>query len=383
MPLTLEQLRDPVSEDEALEFLITELASLGFNATSWQSGSVQRTMVQMFARVYSTLTTTVDTLSRIAFNDTSEGSALTAFSDSHYDNQRIAAVSTEGNITLTGAAIGPPHAITAGQLVFSDADGRTFRNLNAGIVPASGTLVITAQAETPGTGGNVPNGTILTMNTPLAGVTCSNDAIAPAITWITADGVDEETDASLKERNRTRWSTLSPSDPAARYEYFIRTAVPAAARVEIDDSNPLGPGTVAIYIAGASGVSAAADVVDAQTEADRIKNPTADITVSGAVAQPQAFVYTAFITSALNNAITQSAVEQALRDYVNTLPISGSLFPPFIPPIGEFVHSEAIGAMTAIEGVLQVQLTTPPANVPITPHNVMTVASVTASYIDV
>ena len=78
--MNLSQLRTTVTKDEALTFLLTELASLGFGATSWQSGSVQRTLVEMFASVYSNLTLSVDAISRIAFNDTSEGAALTAFS---------------------------------------------------------------------------------------------------------------------------------------------------------------------------------------------------------------------------------------------------------------------------------------------------------------
>ena len=381
MPLNLSQLRTPVTQAEALTFLITELASLGFGATSWQSGSVQLTLVEMFASVYSNLTLSVDAISRLGFNDTSEGDALTAFSYSHYDNTRIAAVSTLGNLTLTGAAVGPPHAILAGQIVASDADGRTYRNTTAGTIPASGSLVVTIQAETPGADANVANGTINILTTPLAGVTCSNDAIAPSSTWITQQGVNEETDAALRSRNTTKWATLSPSDPADRYINFIRTAVPGAARIKVDDSNPAGPGTLHIYIAGPSGVSGAADVVNAQTEADRIRNPTAQVTVFAAAAQPQLFQYTCYITAALNNAVTQSAVEQALTDYVNGLPIGGTSFAAASP--GEFVYSEAIGAMTAIAGVQQIVLSLPPGNVNIGAFDIMTVSAITPSYISV
>lgn len=381
MPLNLAQLRTTVSKDEATAFLLTELASLGFGATSWQSGSVQRTLVEMFASVYSNLSGNVAAISEIAFNDTSVGDALTAFSYSHYANTRIAAVSTQGNLTLTGAAVGPPHAIAVGQIVVSDASGNTYRNTTGGTIPASGTLVVTIQADTAGAAANVANGTITTLTTPLAGVTCSNDAIAPSSTWITQQGADAETDAALRVRNRTKWATLSPSDPANRYINFIQTAVPAAARVVVDDSNPAGPGTVYIYIAGSSGVSGATDVTNSQTEADRIKNPTAQVTVFAADAQSQNFQYTCFITSSLNNAVTQAAVEQALRDYVNGLPIGGSVFPPSIT--GEFVFSEAIGAMTAIAGVQQVQFTTPTGNVPITAYDVMTVGVINATYTSV
>ena len=380
MALTLSQLRTVISRDDALEDILATLEALGFNVTAWQSGGVVRTLLTAFAQGHSTFTQSVDGLSRLAFNSTSTGDAMTAFADSHYDNQRIGATFTEGLVELTGAAVGPPHAVAIGDVTVADSSGRTFKNVEAGTVPLSGSVSLLFRADVAGTDGNVANDTITVMQTTFAGTTANNPDPGGG-TWISTLAVDEETDASLAARNTAKWGVLSVSDPADRYEYFVRQAVAGASRVEIDDSNPRGAGTIDVYIATSTGVSPGADVTATQTEMDRIRNPTADVVAAAAADQPQGFEYTAYIQSALNTATTQAAIAQALRDYVNGLDIGGEVFPD--SPIGIFAHSEAVGAMTAIIGVNRIELTTPPANVSITAHHVMTVASVTATHTSV
>jgi uncharacterized phage protein gp47/JayE len=377
MALTLTQLRTVITRDDALADLLTTAQSLGFNATSWQAGSVQRTLLTIFAQGISTYSETVDALSRLAFNSTSTGDAMTQFASSHYDNTRIGATFTEGLVELTGAAVGPPHVLAIGDVTVADSTGRTWKNIEAGTVPVSGSVSLSFRADVAGVDGNVANDTITVMQTTLAGTTANNPDPGSG-TWITTLAVDAEADATLAARNTSKWGVLSVSDPAARYEHFVRTAVPGAVRVEVDDSNPQGPGTIDVYIAAATGVSPGADVTASQTELDRIRNPTATVVAIAAVAQSQAFVYTAYIQSALNTATTQAAIEAALRAYVNGLDIGGDVFPD--SPIGIFAHSEAVGAMTAIGGVDRVELTTPAGNVNVTAHNVMTVASVTPTH---
>lgn len=387
MALTLTQLRTIITQAEALQDVIDTLASLGFNSTSWQSGSEQRTMIEAYAVAISRYSELTDSLSRLAFNSTSTGNALTAFADSHYQNTRIPASSTIGTAILTGGAVGPPHIVAAGDLTAADANGLTFSNTTGGTVPVSGTLSLTWQATTPGIAGNIANDTLTILQTPLAGVTINNPDPSSG-SWITTLGTDQETDAALILRNIAKWGTLSPSDPAARYEFFIRTAVPTSPRVEIVDDNPVGPGTLQVYIAGLTGVSPAGDVAVAQTELERITNPTAEVGVNNpnagvfaADAQPQAFVFTAYILTANNTAATQALIEQALRDYVNGIDISGTLFPDSL--IGRFVLGEAITAMSSITGVERIDFTTPAADVNITAHDVMTVASITPTYVSV
>jgi len=383
MPLTLLQLRSPLTVDQALEEDLDTLAALGFNTTAWQTGSVQLTFVRMIATVHSTLTTYADSLSRLAFNATSLGEALTAFSGSQYANDRIVSTPTSGTVVLTGGPVGPPYAVALGQLVVTDANGVTFRNTTTGTIPASGTLDLTFECETPGTAGNVANNTLTILQTPLAGVASNNPAIPATGTWVTSLGTDAESDAALRLRNISKWGTISYSDPADRYENYLRTAVPNLPRIELDDDNPRGPGTLDLYVATTDGSAPTViDLAAAQTETNRIKNPTADALVFAAALAPEAFAYDCYISAANNTTATQTAVIDALKGYVDGLPIGGSVFPP--ATTGVWVQSEAVAAMTAIEGVERVDFSPPHnGNVPVAIHSVMTVGSQTPTFFSV
>jgi phage-related baseplate assembly protein len=381
MPLTLEQLRTPVTADEALQTILDNLEALGFNTTSWQSGSVQRTFVQMFALVYADWTTYVDFISRFAFNEDSSAGALTEFSDSHYDNQRIVNVNTVGNYTFSGAAIGPPHVIAASDMVVADANGVTFRNTTGGTIPQSGTLVVTIQAEVAGTGGNVANNTIDTIQTPLAGVTGNNPPIAPATTWITTQGLDEEADAVLQARNTSKWATLSLADPAEAYENMALTADTDITRVLVVDTNPRGAGTLDVYIARATGAAVGADVTTVQAYIDDRRPVTADPEVIAAAAAAQAFTATIYVTAALNNAAKQAEIEAALATFINGIDIGGKVLPGGTQ--GYMLFSELNQAVSEVVGVENITWTTPTADVAIVATQIMTVGAVTFTYTDI
>lgn len=379
MALTLEQLQDPISEDEALEFVLQTLQDLGFSARSWHDGGLARTMCLMFAKVYSSLATTVSEYSKFSFNDTSEGDALTAFSSSHYDNTRVAATPTIGTCRLSNAS-GAPHVITASQLVAEDVNNSfTFRNTTGGTLAAGGTLDLTFEAEVAGADRNVALNTITVLQTPLTGVTITNPDIGSG-TWITSEGSDEESDASLQARNTGKWSTRTYASPPEAYPQFARESSDNIARSIADDSNPGGPGTIDVYIAGGTGVSSAGDVTTAQTYIDARKPITAEPTVKASVGDVQNFVGTIYILSSKNNAATQASIVQAVTDYVNGLPIGGSVLTGVQ---GYALHSEIVTAISSIDGVESVALTTPAADVAITAWHIMTVGTFTFTYTSV
>jgi len=381
MPLTLDQLRTPVTEAQALAVIFAELESLGFNTTSWQSGSVQRTFCQMYAKVYANWTTYVAYVSKFAFNDESSGGALTEFSDSHYDNQRVTTVNAAGLYTFTGAAIGPPHPVAIGEMVVADAAGITFRNTTGGNIAAGGTLVVTIEAETAGATGNVANNTITVINTPLAGVTGNNPPIAPATTWLTTQGLDAEADATLQTRNTSKWSTLSYAAPAEAYVNWALTADTDITRALVDDDNPRGAGTLDVYIARNNGAAIGADVTTVQAYIDDRRPVTADPEVIAATAASQAFTATIYVTAALNNATKQAEIETALATYVNGLPIGGTVLPG--GTAGYMLFTEVTQAISQVVGVENITWAVPLADVAIAATAVMTVGAVTFTYTDI
>ena len=379
--LTLSQLRTPVTETQALTTIFAELESLGFNATSWQSGSVQRTFCQMFARVYADWTTYVYYLSLFAFNATSTAGALTEFSDSHFDNQRVTEVNAAGTYTLTGGAVGPPYVVAIGELLVANAAGVTFRNTTGCTVPASGTITCTIEAEVAGSGGNVANNTIDVLQTPLAGVTGNNPPIAPAVTWLTTQGLDAETDATLRARNTSKWATLSYAAPPEAYENWAISADTDITRSLVDDTNPRGAGTLDVYIARNNGAAIGADVTTVQAYIDDRRPVTADPEVIAATDAAQAFTATVYVTAALNNTTKQAEIATALATFINGLPIGGTVIPGGTQ--GYMLHSELTQAISEVVGVRNITWATPTVNTAIAATAVMTVGAVTFTYTDI
>jgi uncharacterized phage protein gp47/JayE len=381
MAITLEQVRQPVSENDALDLWLRLLDEQGFAATSWQPGSVALTIVTIGARLYSALTNLIAYYSLQGFNETASGDGLTAFSSSHYDNQRVPATSTEGLIRLDNAS-GAPHIIAVGQLQAEDEnDGLKYRNIAGGTIPAGGTLTLAFAADGPGSQYNVPNDTITILNTPLNGVTISNPDAGTG-TWITSEGSDEETDPRLQLRNSTKWATRTYATPAEGLISFALESTDNITRVAVDDSNPGGPGTTDVYIAGAAGVSSQDDVDTAQAYIDdRIPiTSVVGCTVNYALGNVQSWTGTVYIVAALNNPTTRAAVEQALADYINTLPISGRKLDD--PDQGYAIYSEWIGAMTAVPGIEKV-LTFPSADIPVPLWEILTMGSIALTYVSV
>ena len=391
MTVSLSQLFRPKTEAEALAWALEELADLGFNTTSWQSGSVQLTFVRLVAKVYSLLTESVASFTALAYNETAEDDALTAFSDSVFDNQRNLATRTEGELTLTAAAgQGPFNIVAQAYLYQHDTLDLKYRNLTSGSVVDGTPLVVTIQAESAGAAYNVANNSITTQLTPIAGMTVTNNAIAGSTTWVSSEGTDEETDPALRIRNTSRWATLSYAAPWEAYVFWAREASVNIARVAVDDTNPDGPGTLYVYIAGASGVSSGDDRDDAQDLIDTKQPETSVATVFVATAQPQTFTANVYVDSdffdvGVIQADKEAEIEAALTAHVNGLDIGGVVLPP---PDGDGVQGYLLAdrwrkAVQDVVGVENIGSESPAADVAITAFRVMTMDTITFTYVPI
>lgn len=329
--ITLQQLLTPASEAEALQLCLDELTALGFSANSWQEGSRQRTIVQLFARLYSRLTSTIATLAGAGFNETAVDGWLEVFSRSHYDNEVRAAVTTRGTVSLVASATAPgPQSITAGQLVFADSvNGYTYRNRFAFTLTPSTTHAVEIEAEVAAANRDVPTGTITIVKTPIAGVTVNNPALGLTGTWITRNGADVESNATLRTRNRTKWATLGIA-PGMAYAHYALQAHESVRRVFVDDQNPRGPGSVDIYVAGDSGdlaelvVDAVDDYMRGVTDGLDKVGTGADLEVHSAEEVEVPVEGSVYILAPYNTEATHEAIEAAIAAYFQALPIGGT-----------------------------------------------------------
>lgn len=372
--VSLSTLLSPITRDQALESLIEVLDGLGFNATSWQEGSTQRTFLQMVAEAWSQVTLAQAYIATFGFNELAEGPALTSFSASQYDNARLPAITTQGEQVLTDSGAGGPYTITLGQLVSSDENGVKFRNVTTGTIPLSGTLTLTFEAEIAGTSGNIPTDSTLSLDTPLVGVDVTNPAIATTTSWVSRSGVDQESDINLRERNRTKWFQQNQiTKPADAYINLTLGAVDGSSnpigitRVGVDATNPRGPGSLDVIVADATGPASPTQVSDLQTYLDARKAPTADVLVRAAVSSAIAVTGTVYLSSSTDTPAKRAEIEDSIHQatipagedpsgYFNIIPIGGD----DLGTGADYVlFSRIIEQIMAISGVESVSLTSP------------------------
>jgi uncharacterized phage protein gp47/JayE len=383
--LSLQQLRTPVTVDEATTFLIGKLAQAGFNARSWQPGSKQRALVSAFARAYSSFSEIVRDVTDLGFNETATGDALTAYSLSNYDNRRFAARATEGTMVLANSGL-VPHTVVVGQLVVARGDKR-FRNTTAGSVsPGGGTLTLSWKAESAGAAWNIPTSTTdLVLATPLAGVTVTNPPIDGSDTWVTVTGTDQESDPELRERNQTKWASLSLELVRDGYVNVARNADEAIRRVGVADNNPRGSGTIDVYIAGSDSTSSVDEQEAAQnafaarvwyTDEYPANAGTTRCLVRRSEALPLSLAGTIYYSAAFTAAAAQSAVEEALRAFLRTIPLGGFDFGPVGPaaivPKNDLEFAIKGATINGQPVVRTVQLTTPSSDLEVPSFNVVT-----------
>jgi uncharacterized phage protein gp47/JayE len=329
--LSIAQLIEQVSKDAALQTIIDLLNVLGFPSTSWQSGSIQRTLFEAVAAIVSQERQVAASLAMAGHNNLSSGDWLTHLSESQFDNQRIDGRPTQGYVVIVDARSTGAYTFDAGDVVVADViNGFRYRNISSGTLAKGGTLPLKVEAESVGANRNVANDTILEVVQGPAGSTVSNPALSSSTTWITQNGADIESDSSLRARNTAKWGTLAPTGgPRAAYEYWARMADASVRRTWVDDSLITGNGQLTLYIAGDDGdlsASVAAIVKNYIEGGDGFGRRPLGVNLTVTSATEVAFTFTATVymePSHVADAMAQEAVVSALYEYFKTIPIGG------------------------------------------------------------
>jgi uncharacterized phage protein gp47/JayE len=387
--LSLAQLTHVVTEEEALEASLQILTDLKFNARSWQTGSMQLTLVRLVSKVWATGSQAVADIAAGGYNDLAEKEWLELFSISHYQNQKKAAHATQGTGVLTAASNAPgPFTIGPEDLVAADTvNGYTYRNKTGGLLNAGAKLALMWEAESPGAQGDIANGTLTIMRTPLAGVTLNNPMPVGGTSWITRNGADAESKEALRIRNSSKWATIgSAGTPALAYVHFAAQAHASVRRVFVDDQNPRGPNTVDIYVAGDAGdlsptvVQAVQDYLDGTIDGIGRKATGSNVLVKSAVRNDTPLRATIYITKQYNTAATQQAILDAIYAYFKVLPIGGTRVD--LDQDGVIVFGEVLRAILSVPGVRNAIFSAPTGDVPV-PKNEVIVAVPTFQYVGV
>ena len=331
MALSLKELITPITKDQAMANALATLANLGFPTTNWADDSVPMVTLHAVTDLYADLRTAVYNIATGGYLDLATGPWLTLLAASQYQRDRLGAVFAEGLATLTAAAASGPHTIVVGQLVISNASGKRFVNTTGGVLPLGGTLQLSWKAETPGADWNVGVNTVnLIVAGAIAGVSVNNPSIGGS-TWLTISGADEETDAQLRVRCKTRWAELAAvTGPPDLYKSLaLNTPNTGVRRAYVNDSNPRGPGTVDVYVAGETGPSPPAEVTAVDAYIQPRRAISSDILILPAVGVTISVVGTVYAKATLG--ITAADCQAAVEAYFKTLDIGGDRIAALAP----------------------------------------------------
>lgn len=352
MPLSLNDLLTPETEAELFERLITMLAASDFPITAWQEGGAALTLIEKEALLYAEMGAVVKQIAEGGYVDTANGPWLDLLVESFFQVARIGAVATEGVLVLTDAGAGP-HVIVAGQLTARYGLLR-FTNTNGGTLEANGTLALAWRAAATGAGYNaVPTSAVLELGTSLPGVTVTAAPIGVTGSWITQVGADAEPDAVYRKRAKARWPKLGRG--GGTYECFdawAREASVEVRKVLVAEHTP-AEGKITVYVYGTSGPVSPGAKTTVFNYLNLPERRPLCVTVLVADVATSTVAINGVITckSALSADVVARAVA-ALSAYEAELGISQDV-----------ILAEIVERIMALDGVVDVALTAPLANV--------------------
>lgn len=327
---SLDELTTPLTVAEAKKAIYDVLALVGVTTTQWQPGAVVRTMIAAFAIVLAAFSRLTAAIARAGFLDLSEGAWLTLVAKYVYGVDREEATFAAGVVTLDNAS-GNTYDYDPDDLIFlNPTTKKTYRNTGTVHVGplATGVSVAIAAVEA-GSGSSAPAGSIVQMETPLTGVTCTN-----ALALV---GTDDETNTALRARCRAKTGAASPNGPADAYSYFAKTArrsdgsLIGVTRVRAVAD---GLGGIDLYCATATG-GISGDAADPLTDLGAVNLAiqkqaapfaiTVRVQSAAALAIAVAYEAWAYDTISLTDEQLSDAVSLKLATFMSTEPIGGNI----------------------------------------------------------
>ncbi len=392
--VTLSDLVTPATPAEVLTIELSIMQGLSLPVTAWQPLGVARTLCAGFADVVAQYSTTVNLIAQGGYASYAaqmvdgSGAPITTWmdliADNNYQVQRGPVSLASGPVPVVNSTASS-YPYTIGQIRFQNpTTGATYSNTLAGTIAASGASTITVQADmafagSPGTSGA---DTVLTMLTPLPGVTVSPLSVSLV-------GADAEANNALLTRCQAKGGTLSalgqingttppaaPGGSSTAPDYVARSIPQASVASSVwpfSVSSPItrtsvvpSAGAVFTYLANAAGTPPGPDTFAVQMAIQTLCTPQGVTSVVlGAlpvVINGAATIYlhsttgSVAATTIINNALA------ALAAYFSSVPIGGlTTSAANIVPIAQIEDV----LFDANPGTVDLQIRSPIGNVPI------------------
>lgn len=352
---TLSDLLTSRGRDAFMAELLTNAADLGLATTSWQPGSVVRTILAIVAQSLATESEVNVEPVKGGFGDLQSSIGWTRlWSKQTYNVDAVLAQPATGYIDATNTS-STQYDIDPGDLIVAHSTtGKTYRNVEAISIPANGSLNnIAIMATEVGTGSNAAATFVTVVIAPsMDGVTISNpEAVL---------GSDDEGVTALVTRSRESQGALSPNGPKDAYNYVVKTPELCATGQPITRAatvaNP-STGAVTVYVATASGAPEASDVAICQTALDKSAEPWC-VTATAVAATPLVIpvTYEVWVRSQKTEAEIKSLIATALSEFFAAQDVGGTILPPDVGRVYGSAVNVAI-ATTEGAGILRATVT--------------------------
>lgn len=279
---------------------------------------LRRSMVGVLSRVVAgaahMLHGHLDFLAKQIFPDQADGEYLVRWG-ALFGLSRTAATFAVGNVTFTGTN---GTVIPAGTVAVR-ADGAEYETQADGTV-ATGEATIAVEALAAGEAGNCLEGTVLSCESPIAGV---DSAVTVAAGDLTA-GTDEETIEAFRARVVERMQAPPHGGNAQDYVAWAKevAGVTRAWCYPLE----LGAGTVVVRFMRDDDddpIPSVQEVQDVQDHIDAVAPVTADVTVEAPTAVPLSMT----LAVSPDTAAVRDAVAVALEDYLRRTASPGGTIP--------------------------------------------------------
>lgn len=303
--------------------------ALGLPVTSWAAGDPTRSLYHFVAESLESLEVNVAGYTASGFLGYASGVWLTLLAEQIYNVTRVEATFASVTIKFTNQG-GGLYVLDVGDVVVRNSTtGKTYTNTTGGTLAAGvgEELELDFVADESGADSSSAALEIDELVTTLLDVTVVND--------LAAVGLDEEDDASLRDRCRAKLGMLSPNGPRDAYDYVVRSS-DLTGVTEITKSRTVADsttGNVTVYIAGASGAVAPASVTAAQLAVEEWAAPLCITpTVSNCTNVTIAVTYEVWLYSSVGEttAAIESAIETALEEMFAARPIGGDVISPAV-----------------------------------------------------
>lgn len=328
--------------------------------TNLNVGAGLRGILEAVASAISGLYQLIRTATSALFVQTAEGTWLD-LKVREVGVRRLVAKKARVRLTFgRGAPATQDTLIPAGTIVRSrkDTHGRSLRfvtDVDATLATGQSSVVVTATAEDAGSIGNVGPGTISIIVTTVSGIETVINQDVGALSYLVEEGADPESDRALRERAILKWDTLGVGGTRGAYQAWALTVPGVKAAMVLDDS-PYGPGTVGLVILGADGVPTPQLLADVAAYVRPRQPLTAQLTVTGAMVVQIPLSLTIWRFATADELTVDAAVRDALQTYSDGLQLGEGL-----------IRARLVAAVMAVDGVYNVTVDAPTADLPATP----------------